>query len=121
MVKPLASIRCLSMKPSERLAALNLSLPEVVAPVGSYVPALRSGRHVITSGQLPFRDGQVVCKGKVPGDVSVEEAAEGKSRSVTQLNRPQNLNKRCHAGFATVTTFGGEFSVALFSTTLPNS
>ena len=77
MVKPLASIRYLSMKPSERLAALNLSLPEVVAPVGSYVPALRSGRHVITSGQLPFRDGQVVCKGKVPGDVSVEEAAEG--------------------------------------------
>ncbi len=65
------------MTPGERLAQLNLILPAVSAPVGSYVPALRSGRHVITSGQLPFRDGKVVCTGKVPGEVSVEEAADG--------------------------------------------
>jgi len=70
------------MKPSERLAELNLSLPNVASPVGSYVPALRSGQHIYTSGQLPFRDGQVVVKGKVPGDVSVEQAAEGASIAV---------------------------------------
>lgn len=65
------------MTPSERLVELNLTLPDVAAPVGSYVPAIRYGRLVITSGQLPFRDGKVVYVGKVPGDVSVEDAADG--------------------------------------------
>ena len=72
------------MKPSERLAELNLVLPNVAAPVGSYVPALRSGNHILTSGQLPFRDGEVICKGKVSSDVSVDEAAEG--TAVAALN-----------------------------------
>ena len=44
--------------PEERLAALGLSVPEVAAPVASYIPALRSGDHVFTSGQLPLRDGR---------------------------------------------------------------
>ncbi len=70
------------MTPSERLAELNLVLPEVAAPVGSYVPAIRSGRLVFTSGQLPFRDGKVVYTGKVPEDVSVEDAADGAAIAV---------------------------------------
>ena len=65
------------MPPSERLAKLNLELPTVAVPVGSYVPAIRSGQQIITSGQLPFREGKVVCTGKVPGNVSIEKAAEG--------------------------------------------
>jgi len=65
------------MKPSDRLAELNLTLPGVAAPVGSYVPAKRSGVHVFTSGQLPFREGQLLHAGKVPADVSLEMAAEG--------------------------------------------
>ena len=65
------------MKPSEKLAELNLELPAVAAPVGSYVPAIRSGRQIYTSGQLPFVDGKVVCAGKVGGDVTLEQAAEG--------------------------------------------
>ncbi|MCH8966499.1 MAG: RidA family protein [Planctomycetes bacterium] len=62
------------MKPSERMAALEIALPKVPAPVGSYVPAIRSGHHVLTSGQLPMRDGELVCTGKVGSDVTVEEA-----------------------------------------------
>ena len=65
------------MKPSQKLAELNLELPAVAAPVGSYVPAIRSGRQIYTSGQLPFVDGKVVCAGKVGGDVTLEQAAEG--------------------------------------------
>ncbi len=65
------------MTPSERLAELKLALPTVAAPVGSYVPAVRSGAYVFTSGQLPFRDGKVAYTGKVPGEVCVEDAAEG--------------------------------------------
>jgi enamine deaminase RidA (YjgF/YER057c/UK114 family) len=65
------------MKPSDRLTELNLVLPNVAAPVGSYVPANRSGQQILTSGQLPFRDGKVLHCGKVPDDVSPEDAADG--------------------------------------------
>ncbi len=70
------------MKPSERLTELNIQLPSVAAPVGSYVPALQSGSLIITSGQLPFRDGKLVYAGKVTGDVSLESAADGASIAV---------------------------------------
>ena len=40
-----------------RLAELGIRLPPVSAPVAAYVPALRSGSLVFTSGQLPFIDG----------------------------------------------------------------
>ena len=62
--------------PEERLADLGLSVPDVSKPVAAYVPALRSGNHVFTSGQLPMRDGQLMLTGKVGGDVTQEEAVE---------------------------------------------
>ena len=65
------------MTPSHRLVELNVKLPAIAAPVGSYVPALRTGNYIYTSGQLPFRDGKVVHAGKVPDDVAIEDAADG--------------------------------------------
>ena len=62
--------------PEERLAELGLTVPEVAAPVAAYVPAVRSGNHVFTSGQLPMRDGQLLMTGKVGGEVTEEEAYE---------------------------------------------
>ncbi len=67
------------MTPSEQLATLNLTLPSVAAPVGSYVPGIRSGKLVFTSGQLPMRRGKLISTGKVPDDVSVEDAIEAAS------------------------------------------
>ncbi|WP_127479231.1 RidA family protein [Nocardioides pantholopis] len=58
----------------ERLAALGLSVPEVAAPVAAYVPAVRSGDHVFTSGQLPMRVGELMATGKVGAEVTTEEA-----------------------------------------------
>jgi enamine deaminase RidA (YjgF/YER057c/UK114 family) len=60
---------------SERLAALGLTLPPVAAPVAAYVPAVRTGNHVYTSGQLPFVDGKLQGAGKVGDAVAPEEAA----------------------------------------------
>ncbi|MDO5668486.1 MAG: RidA family protein [Corynebacterium sp.] len=60
---------------SERLAELRIELPEVAAPVAAYVPAIRTGNQVWTSGQLPFVDGQLAATGKVGEDVTEEEAA----------------------------------------------
>jgi enamine deaminase RidA (YjgF/YER057c/UK114 family) len=62
--------------PEERLAELGLSVPEVAKPVAAYVPAVVSGSHVYTSGQLPMRDGQLITTGKVGGEVTAEEAVE---------------------------------------------
>lgn len=58
----------------DRLAELGLSVPDVPAPVASYVPAVRSGNHVFTSGQLPMSGGELSVTGKVGGEVSAEEA-----------------------------------------------
>jgi enamine deaminase RidA (YjgF/YER057c/UK114 family) len=62
--------------PEERLAELGLSVPDVAKPVAVYLPALRSGNHVFTSGQLPLRDGALIKTGKVGGEVTAEEAYE---------------------------------------------
>lgn len=59
---------------SQRLTELGIELPEVAAPVAAYVPAVRSGSQVFTSGQLPFVDGKLAVTGKVGGEVSPEEA-----------------------------------------------
>lgn len=57
-----------------RLAELGLVLPAVAAPVAVYVPAVISGNHVYTSGQLPFVDGKLTASGKVGAEVSAEDA-----------------------------------------------
>lgn len=62
--------------PEERLAELGLSLPEVVKPLAAYVPAVRTGDYVYTSGQLPMVDGKLGVTGKVGAEVDPEEAKE---------------------------------------------
>jgi enamine deaminase RidA (YjgF/YER057c/UK114 family) len=58
-----------------RLAELGIRLPAVSAPVAAYVPAVRTGSLVFTSGQLPFVDGGLRRTGKVGGSVDPEDAA----------------------------------------------
>lgn len=60
--------------PSQRLNELGVSLPEVAAPVGSYVPAVVSGDMVLTSGQIPMQSGQALHTGIVGDDVTREMA-----------------------------------------------
>ena len=60
----------------DRLAELGLAVPEVARPVAAYVPAVRSGQHVFTSGQLPMRSGTLMATGKVGAEVTPEEATE---------------------------------------------
>ncbi|MFW0789445.1 RidA family protein [Gordonia sp. CPCC 205333] len=64
---------------SQRLTDLGITLPPVVPPLASYVPAVRTGNLVYTSGQVPIRDGELIAHGKVAdgaeGVVKPEEAA----------------------------------------------
>ncbi|MFT9526382.1 RidA family protein [Mycobacteroides abscessus subsp. abscessus] len=59
---------------SARLAELGIELPAVAAPLAAYQPAVRSGNHVYTSGQLPMVDGNLATAGKVGAEVSPEDA-----------------------------------------------
>ncbi|GAA3815850.1 RidA family protein [Cellulomonas soli] len=66
------------MGAAARLADLGLTLPAVAAPVAAYVPAVRTGAYVHTSGQLPFVAGALPTTGKVgtgEGLVAPDEAA----------------------------------------------
>ena len=59
-----------------RLAELGLELPTVVPPVAAYVPAVRSGDLVFTSGQLPMVEGALPSVGKVGALVTPEQAKD---------------------------------------------
>ncbi len=60
----------------EKITSLGLSLPAVPAPVAAYVNCVRSGNLLFLSGGLPI-DGDKKVIGKVPTDVSIDEAKEG--------------------------------------------
>ncbi len=60
----------------ERLLALGHTVPEVAAPVAVYVPAVRTGSLVYTSGQLPLVSGVLMGTGKVGAEVTPERAAQ---------------------------------------------
>ncbi len=59
---------------SARLAELGVELPPIPAPLAAYVPAVRTGQHVFTSGQLPMVGGTLQATGKVGAEVTAEEA-----------------------------------------------
>ncbi|MEU6722958.1 RidA family protein [Nonomuraea wenchangensis] len=64
------------MTPEEKLTELGLTLPEVVKPVAAYVPAVRTGNLVYTSGQVPIVDGKPAGTGKLGAEVSLEQGYE---------------------------------------------
>ncbi len=61
---------------AQRLARLGLELPAPARPLAAYVPAVRSGSWVFTSGQLPTVDGQLIARGFVAADPA-EQVMDG--------------------------------------------
>lgn len=62
------------MSATARMAALGIELPDVAAPLASYVPAVRAGSFVFTSGQLPLVDGELLATGRVGAEVDEQTA-----------------------------------------------
>lgn len=60
--------------PEDTLKALGIALPQAPAPLGSYVPFVRTGNLLFLSGILPLREGSLTITGTVGAEVSVEEA-----------------------------------------------
>ena len=58
----------------DQVKILGLTLPTAPVPLAAYIPAVRTGNLVFTSGQLPMQDGVLKFKGKVGSEVSEQEA-----------------------------------------------
>lgn len=72
------------MTPEQRVAELSLTLPDPPPPAGQYVPAVQTGNLLYLSGHGPFRDGEIVYRGKVDSVVSVEDARD--AARLTMIN-----------------------------------
>jgi enamine deaminase RidA (YjgF/YER057c/UK114 family) len=48
----------------------------VAAPLAAYVPAVRVGELVYSSGQLPIVDGRLIATGKVGDEIGIDQAAD---------------------------------------------
>ncbi len=60
----------------DRLKKLGIELAEPPRPVGAYVPAVLTGRHIYVSGQLPLRGGELAFRGKVGAELTLEQGIE---------------------------------------------
>jgi enamine deaminase RidA (YjgF/YER057c/UK114 family) len=61
------------MSAESKLLEMGIVLPEAPAAVGAYVPWARTGNLIVTSGQLPWKDGKLAVTGKLDGDVTIEQ------------------------------------------------
>ena len=76
-----------------KLAELGIDLPEAPAPVAAYQPWIRAGNLIFTSGQLPFRNGEISYAGKLGAEISNEDGY--------QAARQAALNAIAHIKSAT--------------------
>ena len=58
----------------EKIREMGLEIPSLPKRMGVYVPAVTSGNFIYTAGQLPMAEGELTAVGKVPTDVTVEDA-----------------------------------------------
>lgn len=59
-----------------RLAKMGITIPEAAAPAANYVPYQRHGNLLLTSGQLPLKDGALLATGKVGDALDVPAGQE---------------------------------------------
>jgi enamine deaminase RidA (YjgF/YER057c/UK114 family) len=78
---------------AKKLAAINLVLPEPVAPAANYVPYVVSGNLVVISGQLPMKDGKLQFTGKLGKDISIEQGQE--AAKICGINLLAQLRSAC--------------------------
>lgn len=83
------------MNVAARLTELGLSLPPVAAPIATYVPAVRVGDLVWTSGQLPVVDGVIADTGKVGTAAPKAPNEVGASPRLVSPERAAELARIC--------------------------
>ena len=61
----------------QRLAELDIQLPQAATPAANYVSFVRSGNMLYLSGQLPAKDGKLACVGRLGDTLTVEDGYAG--------------------------------------------
>ena len=61
------------MSIEQKLRELNIQLPPPPAAVAAYRPWARTGNLVITSGQLPWKDGKIAFAGRLGEGIGLEK------------------------------------------------
>ena len=69
---------------AKRIEELGFELPAAAVPVFEYVPVICHGGVAYVSGQLPKVNGEVLVRGKVGAEVSLEEAQKAARLCVLQ-------------------------------------
>jgi enamine deaminase RidA (YjgF/YER057c/UK114 family) len=75
IAEPTQEVHCMNIE--AKLEQMGLKLPAVAKPVAAYVPTVRTGNYVYTSGQLPLVEGKLSAKGQLGADISLEDAYAG--------------------------------------------
>ena len=82
---------------SQKLSDLNITLPNAAAPAANYVPFVKSGNLLFISGQLPFENGQLIHKGRLGENVSLEDGYKAARQCainlIAQINAAGGLEK----------------------------
>jgi enamine deaminase RidA (YjgF/YER057c/UK114 family) len=60
---------------------LGIELPPPPKAVGAYVPVIRTGNLVVTSGQLPWVGDRLLFAGKLGGELTVEQGYQAARQS----------------------------------------
>ncbi len=74
VVAPLTLAQTPSQRVLNKLDELGINLPPTPAPVANYVAYQVAGNMAYIAGQIPFLNGELIYPGKVPIDVSIEQA-----------------------------------------------
>jgi len=62
--------------PEQRLRDLGIELPPAPGVAGDYLPYIITGNLLMTSGQLPWINGELKFKGKIGAELSLEQGTQ---------------------------------------------
>jgi enamine deaminase RidA (YjgF/YER057c/UK114 family) len=69
----------------ENIKNLGLNIPELPKALANYVPFKIVGKTMYVSGQAPVRNGEMIYKGKVGSDITIEEGIEAAKLCVINI------------------------------------
>ena len=69
----------------ENIKNLGLNIPELPKALANYVPYKIVGKTMYISGQAPVQNGELIYKGKVGFDITIEDGIEAARLCVTNI------------------------------------
>jgi len=69
----------------ENIKNLGLNIPDLPKALANYVPYKIVGKTIYISGQAPVKNGELIYKGKVGSDITIEEGIEAAKLCVINI------------------------------------